>query len=101
LVYPHLLPLTLHDALPIWKPRVSSFSVRFIEITSDRASNSSSSTSGAPGRGDRFQAITSMPRPRPMRRTSLPIPPRPITPSLLRSEEHTSELQSRVDLVCR
>src|SRR6516225_9719151 len=55
----------------------------FTEMTSDRAKSSSSATSGASGRGDRFQAITSMPSPRPIRRTSLPMPPSPITPSVL------------------
>ena len=54
------------------KPRVSSLRARWSEMTSDRASSSSSSTIVTPAsaRGERFQAITSMPMPFAMRATS-------------------------------
>src|SRR5438477_3779636 len=39
--------------------------------------------------------------PRPIRSSTSPPPPRPPRPGRRRSEEHTSELQSHVNLVCR
>src|SRR5438067_7410157 len=66
---PEIYTLSLHDALPIYKPvsrektRVFSLSTRVAKISARRS----------------------------LMRTALP----------LRSEEHTSELQSRFDLVCR
>src|SRR5699024_12697991 len=48
---------------------------------------------------------SSRPRPKPSRRSTPERIPRPISartaPEIQRSEEHTSELQSRFDLVCR
>src|SRR5438067_3606185 len=37
----------------------------------------------------------------PMGRLKVPLPPEESPPAQIRSEEHTSELQSRFDLVCR
>src|SRR5438105_13873196 len=63
--------LSLHDALPIWF-----------------GSASCTTTTPAPTRAKRSRSKP---------------PPEPISPAgrSCRSEEHTSELQSRVDLVCR
>src|SRR5207249_7901475 len=80
---PQIYTLSLHDALPI-SGRGS-------------AARRSSSSRGSPRRGRRAGS-------RPPRRTCRGVPrrrrlPRPAAGT--RSEEHTSELQSRFDLVCR
>src|SRR5207249_11775603 len=75
--------LSLHDALPIsWASRMLTRSVR--------PEQCGLRTCGTPGR-----CRTGPPRPGPSCSTT----PRP--PARRRSEEHTSELQSRFDLVCR
>src|SRR5690606_41701189 len=89
-----LSPLSLHDALPI----------------SNRAGQRSAPTSlGLPAARPGFAAI----RPRPTetvaspaapwrwRRGCVRVPGGPTTSQDHRSEEHTSELQSRENLVCR
>src|SRR5699024_11701146 len=88
-----LPPLSLHDALPIWGRRPSP-------------------AAGPPGRRRRLpvRVRVRVPPPPP----SSPTPRRPPAPpprprcrrrsprgTRPRSEEHTSELQSRFDLVCR
>src|SRR3712207_7763654 len=75
--------LSLHDALPIWPRDAVEVVVR------------ERSTRGRPGAGSRardFRASTRGCRPSPRGPTSVASP---------RSEEHTSELQSRQYLVCR
>src|SRR5207249_12304422 len=73
-----LLPLSLHDALPISRPV-------------DRPARSASPCrGGAPSLPD---VASRRPVPR--------VRPAVVTPHPGRSEEHTSELQSRFDLVCR
>src|SRR5699024_12443360 len=89
-VLPHLPPtpapstLSLHDALPIWPPPADA---------SGRTPCSACSPRPRPGRSS--HSPSSHPQP--------PPPPSPsTTPTCTpRSEEHTSELQSRFDLVCR
>src|SRR5699024_11935304 len=72
-----IYPLSLHDALPISIP---------VFVTSMMFCASTCSASEA-------RANTPIGRVRPSRVVTSPVPPR--------SEEHTSELQSRFDLVCR
>src|SRR5207249_10450074 len=87
-----IYPLSLHDALPIWS--TSSPAARRVKVTAStcRASASSSRTR---------QAILRV------RTRVLPDPAGARIASgkcvsvTARSEEHTSELQSRFDLVCR
>src|SRR5207247_9811564 len=92
----HTFPLSLHDALPIskarhsWPAPWSAASVR----TARRSSSASVMT--APQVKRDGCSCTSYP----VRGTTLP-PARTGRASAPRSEEHTSELQSRVDLVCR
>src|SRR5438105_15614294 len=76
---PHIYTLSLHDALPI-------SAVKFSTAAAIRPSRSTSCS--------RMEARGEPPCPRVLRpgRTRL---------TSTRSEEHTSELQSRVDLVCR
>src|SRR5206468_12394530 len=91
---PHLPPLSLHDALPI--------SAECFPLTSAGAARWSSSEPAA-----------TTPSTSP---STAPMPPSSTRPSMVhrrnttsptsnasgfRSEEHTSELQSRSDLVCR
>src|SRR5690349_23914623 len=71
--------LSLHDALPI-SPRSPSTASR----SSTRAALATSRSGGPPSRSSARRSW----------------PPRPRC-STVRSEEHTSELQSRRDLVCR
>src|SRR5437868_15086719 len=78
-------PLSLHDALPISEPRW-----QLLRPRRQRAGPSS----------------TAIPTPEPARRSQRRGPPSPIprrffAATTKRSEEHTSELQSRFDLVCR
>src|SRR5215470_8724661 len=81
-ITPRLVPAR---RLASMKPRVSSLRARCSEITSARAKSSSRPTSGTPtsGRAERFQPITSMPTPRAIRATSRPMPPSPMSPSVL------------------
>src|SRR5947207_11562617 len=70
---PNIYTLSLHDALPILQGR-SSWTREYACTTSTAAA--SSATPAAP-------------------------PPPPASAEVVRSEEHTSELQSHSDLVCR
>src|SRR5438874_9964996 len=74
---PEIYTLSLHDALPIWA--VLLLALRAAAV-------------GRAAPGDQLQPG----RPRRPLRTG-----RPLRPNWDRSEEHTSELQSRRDLVCR
>src|SRR5207247_11002364 len=79
---PWICPLSLHDALPICASR----SVRIISVVTGGGSlsyrRSDERSMARDGSSIRKSSVSAR---------SLP----------LRSEEHTSELQSRVDLVCR
>src|SRR5699024_11554409 len=94
---PHCCPLALHDALPI--------SAGSVMANADRISPSSSGVS-------HFSLCASDPKT--VRTSMLPVSgalqfidsgprsgDRPMISASGRSEEHTSELQSRFDLVCR
>src|SRR5206468_12188652 len=81
---PHLYPLSLHDALPI--------------------SASTSITPGSPPAGGRSRRCRSCPASYSSTGARSPTSRcrrAPIPRATRRSEEHTSELQSRSDLVCR
>src|SRR5206468_11284132 len=97
---PEIYTLSLHDALPIWRAGGGQLSPRPRAVE----------RSDARGRG--------APTPPTVRRSMLARTPRPgratratrairgaslalLLGGPLRSEEHTSELQSRSDLVCR
>src|SRR5207247_11442803 len=73
-----LYTLSLHDALPIWLGALGFYGDEDLSVLAARAV--------VDGQGSR------MPSGMPYRRA---------LPLTWRSEEHTSELQSRVDLVCR
>src|SRR5690606_40177508 len=81
---PHISTLALHDALPIckWFRKIPSRIIR--DNSSDVACGRRALPSQTKIPSDRTQALAA---------TS--------TSSLPRSEEHTSELQSRENLVCR
>src|SRR5207248_10846861 len=82
---------SLHDALPIWAARTSLRSVN--------ESTTSSRTTIARSRTADAGAVRKRSLTRRMVRASSP--PRSSQGSKSRSEEHTSELQSPYDLVCR
>src|SRR5699024_12302103 len=86
LVRSHLYYLSLHDALPILGKRLST--TCGVELKWNPGSEQTASLSHFPMR------LTGV----------LPKAPLPmvsfITPRIFRSEEHTSELQSRFDIVC-
>src|SRR5207248_4673532 len=85
---PGLSPLSLHDALPISTSGTSHFrpaSLRHRPFAPSRMEGAALPTT---------ISVRAMRE----RRLIMPLPPRP--PSA-RSEEHTSELQSPYDLVCR
>src|SRR5699024_11583893 len=87
---PDAPPLSLHDALPISsrsRPRSCSPPARW---TRRASASSPSSTRAAPPSGCRATS--------PSAGCTRPTSP---TTKPSRSEEHTSELQSRFDLVCR
>src|SRR5690606_41191106 len=85
-----LSTLSLHDALPIFGSSPGS---------TTRGARCSSTTPWCPGRSGTASPPTSPPtsgaQSRPLPTTPLP------TTTPRRSEEHTSELQSRENLVCR
>src|SRR5256884_5608963 len=86
-------PLSLHDALPIPPERRTP-----PRPGSRRASSASRwRDAGSPARSTRAPRSRSALRPRPSAPCCAPPPARPMR----RSEEHTSELQSRLHLVCR
>src|SRR5690349_22999549 len=84
---PQPSPLSLHDALPIFP------------ITT-RAAISQASLWAAPPSAD-IRAKIAAPRKKALRRPNMSASRPPVTIITPRSEEHTSELQSRRDLVCR
>src|SRR5207247_6732761 len=85
--------LSLHDALPIcW-----FFSVQMIASTRCRSQFGKYRGVFSSLRAGRTRV---RPRPGPAKNSSVSSPARPLSVTS-RSEEHTSELQSRVDLVCR
>src|SRR5207249_6198473 len=82
----HIYTLSLHDALPISPPARSR---------PPPAARRGSSRTGAPSARRRARAPSGRCAARtPRASAAIPAAPR-------RSEEHTSELQSRFDLVCR
>src|SRR5206468_11225228 len=92
--------LSLHDALPISAARVSAGG----RPLTDAPSSSTAASVRNSQRGQRtwrgvlpLNAPISLPRSRSVRFS----PPTRNRSPALRSEEHTSELQSRSDLVCR
>src|SRR5690606_41703869 len=84
-----LPPLSLHDALPICVQRVAGFPQQL---------GATARIPAEPG-DERFRAVG--PRHAQLVAQSLGLPPQPLPRALGRSEEHTSELQSRENLVCR
>src|SRR5207247_4791628 len=90
---PEISTLSLHDALPIWKDRARSARIRRAHRGELRRLRSRARCArlrdrfGVARRADLWRAIVAFARDA---RHSNP-----------RSEEHTSELQSRVDIVCR
>src|SRR5699024_11338477 len=90
----HIISLTLHDALPIYHMRYPiKDSDDFIEIATTRPETMLGETAIAVHPEDeRYQHLHG-------KKVILPIVGREI--EIVRSEEHTSELQSRFDLVCR
>src|SRR5207249_11464131 len=84
-----LSTLSLHDALPIWsRARLATHESHGRHLGRDRSS-------GAGPCSQRWRS-RAVPHCRHGRRANGPTPYEP-----RRSEEHTSELQSRFDLVCR
>src|SRR5438105_11590469 len=77
---PEIYTLSLHDALPIWRGHRRLPARAGAAALRDRGSDQAHAGAGLPDPGHHL---------RPFRRARG------------RSEEHTSELQSRVDLVCR
>src|SRR5699024_11659806 len=99
---PHTPPsytytLSLHDALPILTPLsiLAECAVRW--VPSHTAAARVPGGLGAAGRCGRAYRLPTGARPRPTRVRLMAAPHQ--RPG--RSEEHTSELQSRFDLVCR
>src|SRR5207249_11264331 len=97
---PHLYTLSLHDALPIStrtsSPRRTAASVRSIGAVTARPSPASPFGRAASDSSPTAKVVESSCLPSSLRAGALR--------SFLageRSEEHTSELQSRFDLVCR
>src|SRR5207249_7175927 len=91
------LPLSLHDALPIW----GGPAVRVIVSNGENhgVSGLPATRAGSASKGPTC-AGASGPCPVALR-PARPRPPGRHSRSTARSEEHTSELQSRFDLVCR
>src|SRR5699024_11261677 len=92
-------PFPLHDALPIWPPRLRASSPASC-FRSTVGRPASAETAGRPG-GRRPGDPRSV-RTRARERSAI-LDALEAAEDLggLRSEEHTSELQSRFDLVCR
>src|SRR5699024_11458400 len=85
-----LYTLSLHDALPIWPASRSCLGTFVASHVTEHASGCAQ-----PVYSRRGKILT-------RQRHEIVIPPRPIDMQVAaRSEEHTSELQSRFDLVCR
>src|SRR5207247_5360106 len=94
--HPPRAPPPLHDALPIWRPAVSDRDRSVPESTWDpeaAAPESPRRPAASP-----YQQAPFPPTTAPGVRSRIR---RSVQRDRLRSEEHTSELQSRVELVCR
>src|SRR5207302_6075775 len=93
-----ILALSLHDALPILPSASPNSEVGSTEGTASRARRSASRRNCARRRGSRASVGGSS-----FRATSTPpvSASGPVAIARQRSEEHTSELQSRENLVCR
>src|SRR5207249_10391693 len=89
-----LLPLSLHDALPIFS-RAHLEGTDFLDVSLESLCNSSSVIHEGPCFIDHRTVLRSL-RAATLKDCLLRMGTPPI-----RSEEHTSELQSRFDLVCR
>src|SRR5207247_9520202 len=83
-----LYPLSLHDALPILPKCLISIRAVLVRVTLIIIALALLPIGSVDARGTAIRPSTSSGRPEPVE-------------GRLRSEEHTSELQSRVDLVCR
>src|SRR5207249_11747771 len=92
---PALHTLSLHDALPIFRP--PRFRLRQISLTRRRLRPRRTPRPTPPTINTRRPPII-LHRINPHRRRKRPRPQLPRPP---RSDEHTSELQSRLELVCR
>src|SRR5207249_11686617 len=90
----HIYPLSLHDALPILTTTPESSALRL--AAGRNARPSAGVTRSTEKKLLETTSIATI-SPRPLVLTKAPRPPCART----RSEEHTSELQSRFDLVCR
>src|SRR5207249_11379076 len=86
-----IYPLSLHDALPISSPPGAGRVALMRRGLGAEGCERTPPTSNFATLRDRSPAL------RPNREDPRQNPPRPV----FRSEEHTSELQSRFDLVCR
>src|SRR5699024_12652088 len=90
---PATTTLPLHDALPIWTPLPPRFCDRYRSALVRLAYPPRVIVTTTGSSGMRSSAVRSPSAATSWVRRSLP--------NLSRSEEHTSELQSRFDLVCR
>src|SRR5690606_41504525 len=86
----HICPLSLHDALPISRPERHRPRGRRVVVILDLAACGRQLRPHDGHAGPEQAASTHRPPPARRRTTAAP-----------RSEEHTSELQSRENLVCR
>src|SRR5690606_40026120 len=85
--------VSLHDALPIWN-------LRFLASLRPDEMSWGTNVEGADHRRRRFHRVASYGRLAADRLLGSH-PRQPVTAGARRSEEHTSELQSRENLVCR
>src|SRR5699024_12773520 len=90
--------LPLHDALPISRRRRS---LRELGQNARRASPTRRAATSPETHTWVNGRLLPPPQATPVRRMSPPPPAQAWRPAATRSEEHTSELQSRFDLVCR
>src|SRR5207248_7938095 len=95
---------------PTYRPaaprHLPSFPTRRSSDLAPRSYPNNSDSSSCSGSAAQFSAMNGPPfrgDARWMKRatTSFPVPESPLTRTVVRSEEHTSELQSPYDLVCR
>src|SRR5699024_12588955 len=91
-----LSPLSLHDALPILQKLLARINTQHPDARPPVVAAAMWGATGAPGISSHASppGTGTSPQPR-LQEASL------ATPAARRSEEHTSELQSRFDLVCR
>src|SRR5207249_8617285 len=93
----HLSTLSLHDALPI------SYDLALFDVESADRQRRAFAMLGYGDRADGLLIVSLVPPPEELARLEAAHVPCILVdaPSSVRSEEHTSELQSRFDLVCR